>query len=228
MRLSNIGILVTTLISNVGISNAHTDNDLEKRNGGKNSPQQVTSCSLTPYNHGYPAATVSWGKTVKELGNGIYEGTMIFQGQDCSKFDNSKEIKIDGGAAVVVVYSANNPSNKGKSINGCSWTAQFTFTSRDDAATGQKCMKDGMQIQYDFSDGKNSFDYSFGCGSGGQFDLPEMCWRGDGGDCGTTSTPTTTTSTKPPPTTTTASGCITEWGSCNSGSCCDGLLMQFS
>ncbi|ODQ49426.1 hypothetical protein PICMEDRAFT_101487 [Pichia membranifaciens NRRL Y-2026] len=104
MRLSNIGLLVTTLISNIGISNADTDNELEKRNSCST---QVSSCSLTPYNHGYPAASVSWGNTVTDLGNGIYEGTMNFQGKDCSQFDNTNEIKIDGGAATVVVYSYN-------------------------------------------------------------------------------------------------------------------------
>ncbi|ODQ49436.1 hypothetical protein PICMEDRAFT_70982 [Pichia membranifaciens NRRL Y-2026] len=195
MRLSNIGLLVTTLISNIGISNADTDNELEKRNSCST---QVSSCSLTPYNHGYPAASVSWGNTVTDLGNGIYEGTMNFQGKDCSQFDNTNEIKIDGGAATVVVYSYNN------------------LPMED--ASGQQCMKDGMQIQYDFADGKNSFDYSFGCGSGGQFDLPEMCWSAN---CGNppTNTPTTTTSPNKPTTTTTpnqptttASNCVPQYG----------------
>ncbi|ODQ44223.1 hypothetical protein PICMEDRAFT_74831, partial [Pichia membranifaciens NRRL Y-2026] len=224
MRVGKIGLLIATLIFNAGISNADIGNELEKRNY---CPTQVSSCSLTPYNHGYPAASVSWGNTVTDLGNGIYEGTMNFQGKDCSQFDNTNEIKIDGGAATVVVYSYNNPSNGGKSINGCSWSAKFTFTSRQDAS-GQQCMKDGMQIQYDFADGKNSFDYSFGCGSGGQFDLPEMCWSAN---CGNppTNTPTTTTSPNKPTTTTTpnqptttASSCVPQYGNCVSGVCCEG------
>ncbi|ODQ44221.1 hypothetical protein PICMEDRAFT_74829, partial [Pichia membranifaciens NRRL Y-2026] len=155
------------------------------------SATQVTTCSLVPCEYGHPSASVSFGPTVKDLGNGVYEGTIVFQGHNCAEFADTEEIKIDGGASAVVVYSAQ--ENGGKTINGCSWTTQFTFTSRQGATSGQQCMEDGMRIKYEFSDGceQESFDYTFGCGNGGEFDLPELCWSGN--SCGSSTTVSSST-----------------------------------
>ncbi|KAG0670117.1 hypothetical protein C6P42_004112, partial [Pichia californica] len=134
--------------------------------------QQVTTCSLSTFNHGYPSAIINFAGPVKKLESDLYEATMSFSGTDCSKFNNVEEIKIIGGASSVIIYSWNSPGNNQKLLsNGCNWVAPFAFTARYDSSSGLYCMKDGMQIQYDMSSG--SWDYSFGCGSGGQYDFAE-------------------------------------------------------
>lgn len=108
------------------------------------------TCSLSTFNHGYPSAHVSYAPEVKKLDNGLYEATMYFDGDNCSDFDGASEIKLDGVQPNVVLWSHNNPANKGiDSVNGCHWVAPFSFQASYDSQNNRWCMNGGSQIQYD-------------------------------------------------------------------------------
>ena len=61
------------------------------------------TCSLTPYDHGWPSAHVSFSPTVEKLDNGLYEATIYFEGDDCSQFDGASEFKHIGVSPTVVI-----------------------------------------------------------------------------------------------------------------------------